>query len=561
MLTIKKVFNIIIPYWKSEHKLKAITLFIMAILLSLGEVWTLVGLNNFTKNIYNALENKNYDNFIKQLYVFVGLVSIFVAIYVSRNLIVGFLQFCWRRWSTNHFLNKWTKDSIYYQASINKLNLDNPDQRLSMDTKFVPFLSIELVLTFVLEVVSLIVFCKILWNISSNFNLTIFGKTYSTSGYLVFIALAYSIIGTLFAVKIGKPLIDLSFLQEKLEANFRFSLIRLQERSEEISLFSGADQEKQYLRASFSEIRNNFYDILIRSFYLNTYKAFYVNLDQLIPLLAVSPMYFSGAITLGVVMQVASAFGRIMSSLSIIVEQFPNIASWQASVRRLSDFEEHIKTYQNINRDSGITRKKSGNDIKIQSLSIALPNGRDILKDLNLEFLKGKNYLITGESGIGKSTLLKALAGVWAFGDGKITLPKEEIEFFSQRPYMLISSLRDSIFYPHNANKKQNKKLEDLLDKFKLSHLKPLLDENKDFVKLLSLGEQQRISIIRAILHKPTWLIMDEPTSSLNNEFQDLVFSELSEELKETTIITISHNVDVLKKFHDEHLDLTAWKA
>ena len=561
MLTVKKISNIILPYWKSEHRFKAMALFITSILLSLGEVWVLVRLNNFTKNIYNALENKNYDNFIKQLYVFVVLVAIFVTIYVSKNLVIGFLQFCWRRWATNHFLNKWTKDSVYYQASINKLNLDNPDQRLSMDTKFVPFLSIELVLTFILEVVSLVVFCKILWDISSNFSLSILGTNYAIGGYLMFIALSYSIIGTFFAVKIGKPLINLSFLQEKLEANFRFSLIRIQERSEEIALFSGEEQEKQYLRASFSEIRNNFYDILIRSFYLNTYKAFYINLDQLIPLLAVSPMYFSGAITLGVVMQVASAFGQIMNSLSIIVQQFPNIASWQASIRRLSDFQDHIDIYQKLNHDSHITRTKTGNDIKIHNLSLAIPDGRTLLTNINLDFLRGNKYLVTGESGIGKSTLLKALAGLWVFGQGNIILPKEKIEFFAQRPYMLISTLRKSIFYPLNANSKQNQKLSELLDLFKLSHLKPLLDENKDFIKLLSLGEQQRISIIRATLHKPKWLIMDEPTSSLNMELQDIVFSTLCNELKNTTIITISHNKSSLRKYHNKHYELTPLKT
>lgn len=557
----RKVFNIIIPYWKSEEKLKAISLLVTAILLSLGQVWASVRMNYWTKDIYNALEKKSYDAFIKQIYIFIGILAILIVVFVTKYFVTEWLTFSWRQWLTNRYLKRWTKNHVYYQASINKGKIDNPDQRISNDAYTVPATFIGLTLTAILEIVSLVSFCKILWDISSTFTITTFGTNYSASGYLAIIALLYSSAGTFFAVKVGKPLIDLSFLQEKYEANFRFSLIRLQEKSEEIALFNGVEEEKKYLREKFSNIRSNFFNIVIRYFYINIYNNFYFNLNQLIPLVAISPMYFSGLITLGVLMQVKSAFMSVINSLSIIVQQFPSIASWKASVNRLADFEEFLTTHQQIHQASEIIRRKDGHDLVIQDLSVSLPNGRKILDNLNLHFINGEKYLITGESGIGKSTLIKALAGVWILGKGKINLPKEEIDFFSQRPYMPISSLRKSIFYPLNANQKQNKKLVELLDKFKLSHLKPLLDENKDFMKLLSLGEQQRIAIIRAILHKPKWLILDEPTSSVNSEYQEIIFSMLYNELKNSTIITISHNKDALEKFHDHHIDITSWKA
>lgn len=557
----RNFIDIILPYWKSEEKFKGLSLLISTVILSLGEVWLLVQLNQFTRDIYNALENKSYNGFIKQIYVFISLVVIFVIIYTSKTFFVGYLQFSWRKWLTIYFIKKWTKNHVYYQAMITKNNLDNPDQRLSQDLRFVSSLSIDLLLTFILEIVSLFVFCGILWNISNNFNITILGTNYPINGYLVFIALIYSILGTFLGIKIGKPLINLEFLNEKYEANFRSSLIRLQEKSEEISLCNGIEKEQEYLQKSFTSIKDNFYNILIRSIYLNLYKSFYINLDQLIPLFSISPMYFSGVITLGVVMQVISAFSRVMHSLAIIVNQFPDIASWKASITRLVEFEISIDQYENQHKNSNIIIKKQGEKILLDKVSIFTPDGVCILRNISLKFLKGKKYLIIGNSGIGKSTLVKVLAGIWKYGNGSIFLPKENIEYFSQKSYMPILSLKEGIFYPFKVDKTQEQELLVLLKKFQLSHLQALLEEKKDFSKVLSLGEQQRLSMIRAILHKPRWLILDEPTTSLNLELQELIFEELIKKLKNTTIITISHNEELLKKYHSEVYNLNVWKA
>jgi vitamin B12/bleomycin/antimicrobial peptide transport system ATP-binding/permease protein len=560
MEDIKKIWKLIVPYWRSEEKFKAWALLFFVMGLSLSNVWLLIRLNQFTRDVYNAFERKSYIELLHQIYIFIILIIVFVVVHSGKNIITGFLQFSWRRWLTTNFLARWSKDNRYYHVMLKRGHVDNPDQRISQDLRFLAFLSLDLFLIFLLEVVSLVSFAVILWKISANLPLQILGHQYHIKGYLLWIALIYSGIGTYLAVKIGKPLINLDFINEKYEADFRFSLIRLQEKREEAALYNGTQTEIGYLRDAFNNIQENFYAILVRTFYMNVYRAFYINLDQLIPLFSVSPMYFSGIVTLGVVMQVVSAFGHIMNSLAVIVNNFTNIASWRASVRRLLEFTDCMDESEYEALTNKIKIKTFREKINISDVSLYTPDNREILKNINFFLDKGDRVLLVGESGIGKSTIIRALAGLWTHGEGGVIIPKEKIFFVPQRPYMPITTLRQAILYPEQnlETKVLDSKIEKLLHDFKLGYLAFQLGDNKDWGSALSLGEQQRVSFIRILLHKPEWLIMDEPTSSLNDKLQELSFNLLFSNLKNPTILTVGHTKE-LRKFHTKIINVENW--
>ncbi len=560
--SIKKTLKLILPYWKSEEKFKAWVLLFCIIFLSVGYVWLTVKLNIFTRDLYNAFEQKIYKDFLRQIYKFILLVIAVVFGVSTIEIATGFLQFSWRRWLTKKFLTRWSKDSTYYHVMLKKDRIDNPDQRISQDLKFLSFYSLELFFEIFLSVLSLVSFSAILWQISANFPLQIFGEQYRIKGYLLWIAFLYAGLGTYFAIKVGKPLINLEFINEKVEADFRFSLIRLQEKKEETALYDGTQTEMAYLRNAFFNIQQNFYSILVRSFYYRIYSAFYINLDLLIPLIAISPMYFAGAITFGIVMQTRSAFNQIMTSLAVIVQQFQKIASWRASVKRLIQFNEYIEIANQRILDNQINITKNKEQISISGLSLETPDQRRILDNINMSIGKKERVLLMGESGIGKSTIIRALAGLWVYGEGDIRIPQEDIYFVPQRPYMPISTLRDAILYPaHKLVKKiSDFQIIQLLKDFKLGYLHDQLDILHDWGAALSLGEQQRISMIRILLHKPKWLVMDEPTSSLNDQLQHFAFSCLTNSLKDSAIITIGHTKE-LQQFHTKVIDVGQWKT
>ena len=552
----KKSWQLIAPYWKSEEKYLAWTLLILSIFLSLGWVWIKVRLNKVTLELYNALEQKNSLAFLDQIYVFLTVICFLGVLIGLRNALEHLLEFKWRRWLTNTFLNKWTKSDLYYHALLKSDRPDNPDQRISEDLSSLSSLSITLFLQIMMSAVSFCSFSVILWNLSHTLPLKIKGIVYTIPGYLLWLTLIYAIIGTLINIKLGKPLIALNFLKEKYEANLRYSLIRIQEKREEIALFHGIKSEVATVKEHFVNIRNNRYSMLTRAFYLDIYSAFYGNLAQLIPLVLASPLYFSSLITLGVLMQISSAFTQVVDSLSVLVTQFYLIASWRTAAQRLMQFHHYLENTECEHKTSKLQIKRKGNQIILRDINIYSPNREPLLKKVSFTIKQGDKVLLLGASGIGKSTLVKALAGLWIYGEGLISLPNESIFFVPQRPYMPICSLRNAVSYPLISSTQQNDhEIKRWLNLFKLDHLSQSLEENKDWGLILSLGEQQRISFIRILLYKPKWIVMDEPTSALNEELQCIVFEALIQTLKDTSIITIGHNKN-LQDYHSSTINL-----
>jgi len=557
----KESWKFIVPYWKSAEKTKALSILTLILLLTLAYIGLSVKLAYWTQAFYTALEKRDYPEFIKQIKVFFLLIVIFIPISTSNTLLTNFLKFSWRKWVTDRFLYNWTNNNTYYHAMLHKERVDNPDQRISQDLDILSSLSLDLFLTFFKEIITLFSFSFILWTVSSDIPLKIFGHTFKIQGYLLWIAFFYSMLGTAVIMKVGQPLINLNFMQQHYEANFRYSLIRLQEKREEIAVFGGIKPEIKNLKDAFEYIKDNYYEIIRRNFYIGLCYSSFINVSQIIPIVAAAPMYFAGIVTLGVVMQVLRAFEEVRDSFSIIANNFTTIAYWRASTKRLLQLVDHINLAESEIENNAISFKKSTDHINFKNITIEKPSHALILRDVNFSIKRSEKVLITGGSGSGKSTLIRASRGLWTYGNGKIELP-ENIFYVPQRPYMPISTLKEAMIYPllSSDHKNDDKYLISLLKLFKLGHLEEYLDERADWSTILSLGEQQRISFIRILINKPEWIVMDEPTSSLDPKLEKLLFETLLSTLKTVTLVTVGHS-ESLRRFHEKVIDVEQWQS
>jgi putative ATP-binding cassette transporter len=555
------IWQFITPFWKSEQKIKAWSMLLIILVCNILIVYGYVEINKWNNKLYNAIGDKNFPALLQQLYIYIPIVFAMVATFNVNYYLTSILGFIWRKWLTDNFTKKWLYNNSFYRTMLLADHPDNPDQRISQDLAFFSKHSLDFFLIIFRESISLVSFTAILWNLSGTINLTnIIGLDINIHGYLLWIALLYSIGGTYIAIKIGAPLIALDFTQEKFEANFRYSLIRIREKREEIALYNDTAPEIKNLQDCFNDIKNNFYNIVIRTVYLDIWRNLYIHLDTVVPLIVAAPMYFAGIFTLGTLMQIKGAFESVKNSLSIIIKVFPTITAWLASSRRLLQLEQHLNNAKFYRKHSKIIlTHTNGHNLICENLTLNTPDGQILLRNINLTVNSKDRVLITGHSGIGKSTFVRTIAGLWPYGQGNITLPSASMFFVPQKSYMPIATLREVIIYPSNTSPINDIELANYLKLMHLEHLINKLDQEQDWSLTLSIGEQQRISIIRVLIHKPQWIIMDEPTSSLDAELQQITFEILNSQLKNSTIITISHSHE-LAKYHNIQIDMSIFK-
>ncbi|MBY0463069.1 MAG: ABC transporter ATP-binding protein/permease [Alphaproteobacteria bacterium] len=544
-------FQLIKPWWKSEEKLVAWLGFLIALIFNIFPIIANILLNIWNVEFYDSLQQLNQSKFIKALWDFSWIVTLTVIAYCSSAYIVRWYSLRWRRWATYHFLDQWIDKQSFYSLMLLQNAPDNPDQRISDDLNTFTNVTITLALSYIQEIGNVIAFIGILAGISGPIAFKLLGIDFNIPAYLVWIALLYSGFGTYLAIKIGKPLIKLDIQQEKVEADFRYHLVRVRERREEIAFYKGGVQEHKGLNQRFSAIWDNVLRVLKCTIYLNLMQNFYMNASTVVPILAAAPRLFSGAITFGVLMQIGGAFRQLQNSLSIIVLSFQNIAQWMAASKRLQQFcgmLNMLKTQQ-----SPFIYKES-RDIALKDVTLKTVDDRVILDQINLEIKPGERVLIKGPSGLGKTTLMRLLARLWPYGKGEVMLPTDNIFFSPQRCYAPLGNLRNAISYP-SPEPFADKAILDALSRSGLGYLEEFLEIEDDWINRLSQGEQQRLAIARILLHKPKWLMMDEPTAALDEEKALEVFETLTEFLPDTTIITITHDNN-LKPFHNRVIAL-----
>ncbi len=502
--TVRDAWRLAKPYWASEEKWSARGLLFAVVALNLGNVYISVRINEWNNAFYNALQKLDGGEFFRQLGVFCILAALFIVMAVYALYLSQMLQVRWRRWLTRRYLGAWLTDRAYYQLEL-KSATDNPDQRISEDLNQFTSHVLTLSLGLLTSVVSLVSFLVILWGLSGPANIPIgaWGVLHIPA-YLVWAALLYAGAGTWLTIKIGRPLVPLNFDQQRFEADFRFSLVRLRENSESIALYRGEAVELGVFQQRFGSVFENFWQIMKRQKRLAWFTSGYAQVALIFPIVVVAPRYFAKQIGLGGLMQVVSAFSSVQSSLSFIISSYTNIAAWQAVTERLSGFEKRLSAIHHSAREPGtIVVRHAEVGIDVDEVDLDLPDGTPLLRGVAFSAARGAALQISGPSGAGKSTLLRAIAGFWPYGRGEISLAKGRILFVPQRSYLPLGTLAAALLYPggdgaHNGVPAT--KLATVLTEVGLGALVREVDAIHDWSKRLSPGEQQRLAFARIFL-------------------------------------------------------------
>ena len=538
-------------YWSSEDKWKARGLLAVVIGLNFAMVYLLVQLNEWYNTFYNALQNYEAENFWPLIGQFSAIAFCYILIAVYAVYLRQMLQIKWRTWMTKNYLRTWMEGQTYYRLQD---ATDNPDQRISEDIGQFVNLTLQLIIGFLRQLTTLAAFGVVLWNLSGAFTFELGGMEIVISGYMFWFSFVYSGLGTFFAHKVGRKLIGLNFDQQKYEADFRFSMMRVRENSESIAFYRGEPNELEGFNLKFSNVIKNYWQLMKKTKHLNFYVNGYAQLAVIVPLIMAAPRYFSKEIQLGGLMQISSAFGRVQDALSFFVDSYDTLASLAAVINRLAGFTEHMDDAKKIR--SSVTTATAP-ELKISALNVSLPTGRELLKKLSLELQNSKSLLVTGSSGCGKSTLLRTLAGLWAHASGEISLPTNaRVMFLPQKPYLPLGTLRRALIYPAaESDSPSDDVLKKILQLVELPALVDKLDAVDDWSRILSLGEQQRLAFARVILSKPDYIFLDEATSALDEPRELEMYELLRAQLPKVTIVSVGHR-STLFKLHDVELNL-----
>ena len=557
--TLATVWRIAAPYFSSEDKWAGRGLLAAVVSIELSLVAIDVLLNQWNARFYNALQERNWESFVREIGIFSLLAACFIALAVYQLYLNQWLQIRWRRWLTSHYLGEWLQGPNHYRMQLQGDAADNPDQRVSDDVKLFVERTLDIGLQLLSSAVTLASFVVILWGLSEAAPLHLFGKEYPIPGYLVWGAVMYAVFGTALTQWIGSPLIRLDFNQQRYEANFRFNLVRVRENSEQIALLQGESAERARLWDRFDNVVENWYGIMSRTKRLTAFTASYSQAAVIFPYILAAPAYFADKIQLGGLTQTASAFGSVQRALSVFVTIYRTLAEWRAVVARLDGFEMSIASATTLasSPDSiGMVSSDGGKAIDLRKLMVNLPNGKPLVAADGIGLRAGERTLVTGPSGSGKSTLFRAMAGIWPFGNGSIAVPANaSLMMLPQRPYFPIGSLHAAIVYPGETESFNPDRVRDVLAMVGLPQLGPRLEEEGHWNRMLSLGEQQRLGLARALLHKPDYLFLDEATASLDEPSEADLYALLTGKLPQTTIVSIGHR-STLEAFHQRNITM-----
>lgn len=556
MTLLRQVWALTKSYWQSEEKKKAFMLLAAILILNLGVVYMLVLLNQWNNAFYTALQDYRTEEIFSQLWRFTKLAFIYIilavyAYYLQQTLIVN-----WRRWLTGRYMDEWLMSKTYYRLEMFGKDTDNPDQRISEDVSLFVTRTLSFFIGIIKALCTLVSFIVILWQLSGPFSFAAFGREWTIPGYMVWVAVAYASVGTWLTHKVGHTLVGLNFIQQRYEADFRFSMMRMRENAESVAFYHGESHERKVFGERFRLLLANFWKIIKKQKQLVWLNSGYSQIAIIFPFVVAIPRYLRHELTLGGLMQVATAFGRVQDSLSYFVDMYASLAEWQAVVDRLTGFGAHMEAVRQAGSQVHVDRCfRDDPEIVLEKLEVDLPDGSVLLKPLTLTLEPGKNVLIRGSSGSGKSTLLRTLAGIWPFARGKVTMPAfEHVMFIPQRPYLPLGTLRDSVLYPGTKHL-TDEALRELMEQCRIGYLADRLDQEADWSHVFSVGEQQRLAFVRALIYEPTWLFMDESTSALDEDTEAAMFRLLAARLRATTLVSVGHR-STLTAFHQCTLTL-----
>jgi putative ATP-binding cassette transporter len=564
-----KLWALVRPYWFAEERQRltlrgysisvkeaSIARAVLAVIIGLSIVIVYISkeINSWNARFFNALQDKNADAFWSELIYWGVLVFFFIVALVYRVWLRQLLVIRWRRWLSEVYFRDWLADRTYYRMELTSQGTDNPEQRIEQDCNTFATQTLELTLDLFLQVLTLATFAVVLWNLSGGFVLPIFGGL-TIPGYMMWAAILYALAGSAATYFIGRPLVGINFALERYNADFRYRMVRIRENAESIALYRGEMDEERSLRGAFARIYDTWWGYMLYTKRLTWLTAFYGQAAQVFPIIVAAPQYFAGLIQLGTLTQTADAFAQVQQSLSWFVDTYPRLAAWKAVVDRLTTFGEAMAKAKAAQRESGFEVEPSEQpELSLAAVGVQLPNGAPLLEDVNVTVRRGQSTVVRGPSGSGKTTLFRVLAGLWPFGQGRISTPLEgRVLFLPQKPYLPVGTLKDVLCYPDQLDLHTDAECAEVLDACGLGHLGPRLNETTNWSLVLSGGEQQRVAFARALLYRPEWLFLDEATSALDEAAERKMYGLVKQRLPGTTLVSVAHRQTVAA-FHDRQL-------
>ena len=554
------LFHLITPYWNSEEK-KSARLYLAGIItLTIAAVYMTLLLNEWFNSFYSALQNYDSGAVYRGLLRFTGLAFAHIAFAVYSYYLQQRLALRWRKWMTKNYLAKWTGQQMYYRLEMfSQGTADNPDQRISEDINLFTARTLSFMSGLLRSATTIVCFIFVLWNLSEILSFSAAGQEIHIYGYLVWTALAYSVLGTWITHKVGHRLVSLNYLQQKLEADFRFSMVRLRETAESVAFYNGAAKEESFLSNRFMTLLRNTLFIIKKQKQLSWLTNSYAQIAIIFPFVVAVPRYLSQNISLGGLMQIANCFGKVQDAMSYFVDVYASLAEWQSCAERLLSFDRHIAAIEKETEEKSgsLVREETPDRLRLTDVTISVPamdenkRTREIISSASCTIKSGEHVILKGPSGSGKSTLLRTLAGFWPYVKGHISMPApSEMMFIPQKPYIPMGTSAEAASYPLETADEEI--LSPLLVECGLSHLMEKTDTEADWSHILSLGEQQKLAFVRVFLRKPKWVFLDEATSAMDEETEEKMYRLLTA-LPGTTVISIGHR-STLDKWHDRVL-------
>lgn len=536
-----------LPFWKTQEKYKVGGYLFIALVCDLINVYTTARLSEWSRDFFNSLQMRNLDEFLYQLGILCILASVSLLLYANQKFFCSKSVLIWRRWLSARYASRWLVSKCYYRENgIGKI--DNPDQRIAQDLYLFPSITVNMIFDFIDSVGSFGVFSVILWNLSDQY--IILG--HHIPGSLLWIAIAFVIVGTYLTHLIGKPLVNLEKQSQKIEADYRYGLMRIRENAKEIGAYGGELYEEKTLRENFRHVYDLWIKMYIKRRQMNYFHSGYTQLSAYIPYLVAAPQYFAGAFQMGEIMQTVQAFGGVRVALSWFLFNYSSLAEWKATVDRLIQFENAIKESEKENKFE--IKETKDDKLKIKNLKLKLPNGK-LLADIPLfEMKKGERVSLRGKSNAGKSTLLYTIKGLWAYGEGQIEKPQTKMLFLSQNPYLPIGTLKEVLSYPDHKIKLKDEEIIKALKAVNMEHMTEKRKEIKNWQLILSRGEQQRLALARIWIHKPEWVFMDESLSSVDIENRKELLERLAKDFPQITVLGIHHD-EIVDKFYTKEIN------
>ncbi len=545
----RKFWRLAWPYLTPRRSWRPLLTLAALLFLAMFSVRMTVLFSYWYNGFYSALQALDPTAFWR----FLGIFAVLACVHVVRTLVDSYagqaFDIHWRVWLNERLTGDWLGARAYYRSHFVGEPVDNPDQRIEQDIALFVTGSRSLAIGALSAMVSLVAFTAILWNLSGP--LDVAGVEIPRA--MVFMVYLYVIVATLFAFKIGRPLILLNFLSERLTANFRYALLRLRENAENVAFYQGEAVERATLWTRFSAYIANLWARVYRGLKFDGFNLAVSQVAVVFPFLLQAQRFFSGAIKLGDVIQTAQAFGQVQDSLSFFRTSYDSFAQYRATLNRLAGFLDANAAARDL---PAIEPQPLPDGMEITGLDVSRPDGQALLRQLNLSLRPGQALLIKGPSGSGKTTLLRALAGLWPYAQGNVKRPLGAAALFlSQRPYLPLGALRDAVAYPGHAQPGDDARLAAALRQVNLGHLAGRLDEVADWSRILSIGEQQRVAFARVLFNRPAIVFLDEATSATDEGLEHMLYSLLRQDLPDCMLVSVGHR-STLDPFHTHRLAL-----